>query len=138
MGTSTAASKSPKISQAQKSPGQNSSVFDRISSPRAPGAKRISDQSKERVRLQQLKDEQKKQAEAAKLGRKMYPDINPKGKSLKDLGEWNKAFDSTKKSKVSTHLGESEKQELQKNIKHKMTNSALLRLKNTRDKVLNK
>ena len=135
MGTRKSSSKSPNTSKAWGSPGTKTSAFDRLSSPSNNKALRVAQKSKERVKISQQHEQQRKDAEGIKLGRKMYPEINPIGSSLRGVGEWNKAFGSSKRAKAPIDLQESAQKELQKGIKHKMTKSALLRIQQSSQKV---
>lgn len=104
----------------------NSTVV-RLTQPKKRHAPRVRKKSKERLKTENFRERKK----AAKQGRKMYPELDSRGKqSYCNVDQWARAYEkavgvSSRGMKNPEHFYQSKKTG---KVKHKMTRSAMLRM----------
>jgi hypothetical protein len=101
-----------------------------LAQPKQREDPRISQRSKERIKRKLKRERKNLKAQAARNGRKMYPNMSSNGKTYGNVDQWTKAYQkATGASSGSTKNPEHFYQNKRTGkIKHKMTKSAMLRM----------
>ena len=111
----------------------------RLTKPNTLQKTRIATKKEEARKVQSIKEDKIAKEKGAKIGRKLYPDVDRAGKALKGVDQWTKAYNQATGNVNTSRNPENFYQSKEKgSFKNTMTKSSLLRLQMAEDKKLKK